>query len=49
MPVRVRKGKGRRPWKIIGPSGHVEGSSTTKKAAEASARIRNKARKRKRG
>lgn len=41
MPVKVRKGKGRKPWKLVNRAGKVEGSSTTKKKAQASARIRN--------
>lgn len=40
MPWRVRKGRGKRPWKIIGPTGKVVGSSKTKKAAQASVRAR---------
>jgi hypothetical protein len=41
-PVRVIKRKGsKKPFKIINRLGHVEGSSTTRKKAEASARIRN--------
>lgn len=41
MPVRVKKGKGRRPWKLVNRAGRVEGTSKTKKKAQASARIRN--------
>ena len=43
MPVTVRKGGGARPWKIVEKSGKVVGSSTSKANAEASARARNEA------
>ena len=41
MPVRVVKQGGK--WKIVEPSGKVVGSSETKAKAEASARARNAA------
>ena len=41
MPVRVEKGSGSRPYKIVEKSGKVVGSSTTKADAEKSARVRN--------
>ena len=41
MPVHVEFRGGKRPWKIVGPDGKVEGSSLTKKDAESSARARN--------
>lgn len=48
MPVTVRKGTGKRPWKIVErSSGRVVGSSTTKKRAEISAGYRNAAHRRK--
>lgn len=44
MPVHVEKRKGKRPYKIVENStGHVKGSSTTKKDAEISASRRNQA------
>ena len=44
MPVVVRKRTGSRPYKIIEKStGKIKGSSTSRKNAEASARIRNAA------
>lgn len=44
MPYRVRKGKGRKPWKIQNArTGKQVGSSTSKGKAQASARIRNQA------
>lgn len=43
MPVKVRKGSGKKPWKIVNENtGKVEGTSKTKKKAQASARIRNR-------
>jgi len=44
MPVHVEKRSGKRPFKIVEPSGKVVGSSTTKAAAESSARARNASR-----
>jgi len=45
MPVKVKRGSGKRPWKIVEKStGKIVGSSTTKANAEASARARNAAR-----
>lgn len=42
MPVTVRKGKGRRPYKIINKNtGRVEGSSTSRAKAQRSANVRN--------
>lgn len=45
MPHVVRKGKGKKPWKIVKklPGGRTKivGSSTSKKNAKASARIRD--------
>jgi hypothetical protein len=42
MPHTVRKGKGKKPWKIVNKdTGEVKGSSETKKKAQASARIRD--------
>lgn len=44
MPVKVRKGTGKKPFKIVEvATGKVVGSSTTKAKAEASARARNAA------
>ncbi len=41
MPYKIIKRNGKKPWKIIAIStGKVVGSSTSKKKAEASARIR---------
>lgn len=41
MPWKVKKGKGKRPWKIIKPAtGEVVGTSVTKEKAEASVRAR---------
>lgn len=47
MPVKVRKGRGKRPWKIVERNGRQVGSSTTKKKAQRSARARNAAHRRK--
>jgi hypothetical protein len=41
MPYTVKKGNGKRPWKIVAQNGRQVGSSTTKKDAQASARVRN--------
>ena len=42
MPHTVRKGRGKKPWKIINKdTGATKGSSETKKKAQASARIRD--------
>jgi hypothetical protein len=42
MPHTVRKGKGKKPWKIVNKdTGETKGSSETKKKAKASARIRD--------
>lgn len=50
MPVKVVRRGGARPWKIIEVStGKVKGSSKTKRDAEASARARNTAIRRKGG
>jgi hypothetical protein len=49
MPVKVEKRSGSRPYKIVERSGTVVGSSATRKDAEASARARNAASKRKHG
>lgn len=44
MPVKVRKGSGAKPWKIVEvATGKVKGSSTTKAKAQASANARNAA------
>lgn len=44
MPVVVRKGSGKRPWKIVEKStGKIKGSSTSKAKAQASANARNAA------
>ena len=44
MPYTVRKGKGRKPWKIVNRStGKQVGSSTSKAKASKSAGIRNRA------
>ena len=41
MPWSVRKGSGKRPWKIIrSDTGKVVGSSTSKAKAQASVRAR---------
>ena len=44
MPVKVEKRTGKKPWKIVEPSGKIVGSSTTKEKAQASANARNAAR-----
>ena len=42
MPVKVVKGSGARPWKIVEKeTGKVVGSSATKEKAQSSARARN--------
>ena len=41
MPYKVKRGKGKRPFKIIAGNGRQVGSSTTKAKAQASARIRS--------
>jgi len=42
MPVKIAKGKGKRPWKIKEKStGRIVGSSTSKRKAQSSARVRN--------
>ena len=42
MPYTVRKGKGKRPYKVVNKkTGKQAGSSKTKKKAQASARVRN--------
>ena len=43
MPITVQFRGGKRPWKLVEPSGKVVGSSLTKKDAESSARARNAA------
>lgn len=44
MPWKVKKGKGKRPWKIVrSDTGKVVGSSTTKAKAKASVRARYRA------
>jgi len=40
MPYKIRKRSGRKPYKIVAGNGKVVGSSTSRKKAEASARIR---------
>jgi len=47
MPVHVRKSR-KSGWDIVERSGKVVGHSRTKKNADASARIRNEAHRRKR-
>jgi hypothetical protein len=43
MPHSVRKGKGRKPWKIVNTAtGKQVGSSTTKTKASRSASIRDR-------
>jgi hypothetical protein len=52
MPVHVskrRKGEKGKPWKIREKSGRVVGQSDTKAKANASARARNAAHRRKKG
>jgi hypothetical protein len=49
MPVRVERRSGARPWKTVERSGHVTGSSTSKKAADASASAQNAAHRKKKG
>lgn len=42
MPVKVRHGSGKRPWKIVEvTTGKVAGSSTSKEKAQSSANARN--------
>ena len=42
MPYTVRKGKGRKPYKIVNKkTGRQAGASRSKKKAQASARVRN--------
>ena len=43
VPVRVQKGTGSRPWKIVERGGKVVATSTSKAKADASARARNAA------
>ena len=44
MPVKVRKGTGAKPFKIVKrTTGEVVGSSSSKKKADASARVTNRA------
>jgi len=44
MPYSVRKGKGKRPWKIVNTNtGRIAGTSTTERKARISASIRNRA------
>ena len=44
MPVKVRKGAGSKPYKIVKrTTGKVVGSASTKAKADASARVTNKA------
>lgn len=43
MPVHVEKRSGKRPYKLVEPSGKVVGSSVTRQDAEAAARARNAA------
>lgn len=50
MPATVRKrrkGEGGKMWKIIGPTGKVEGESDTRRDAEISASIKTAAHERK--
>lgn len=44
MPTHVEKRIGKRPYKIVEPSGKIVGSSTSKEKAESSSRVRNAAR-----
>ena len=49
MPVKVRKGTGAKPYKIVKrTTGEVVGASSSKKKADASARVTNRAYGRKR-
>jgi len=44
MPAIVRKGKGKKPYKIVDKNtGEVKGSSTSRKKAQSSANARNAA------
>ena len=44
MPVKVRKGTGAKPYKIVKrTTGEVVGASSSKKKADASARVTNRA------
>jgi len=44
MPVTVREGSGKKPWKIVEKAtGKVVGSSTSKAKAQSSANARNAA------
>ena len=44
MPVKVRKGTGAKPYKIVKrTTGKVVGSAASKKKADASARVTNRA------
>ena len=44
MPYTVRRGKGRKPWKIVNArSGRQVGASTSKRKAQISASYRNRA------
>lgn len=43
MPYTVRKGRGKKPWKIVNANtGRQVGSSASKRAAHVSASIRNR-------
>ena len=49
MPVKVRKGSGPKPYKIVKrTTGKVVGSTSSRKKADASARVTNRAYGRKR-
>ena len=49
MPVKVRKGTGAKPYKIVKrTTGEVVGASSSKKKADASAKVTNRAYGRKR-
>jgi hypothetical protein len=44
MPVKVRKGTGAKPYKIVKrTTGEVVGASSSKKKADASAKVTNRA------
>jgi hypothetical protein len=52
MPVTVRKrkaGESGKAWKIVGPTGVIEGESDTERQAKISASYRNAAHKKKAG
>lgn len=41
MPVKVKRGKGKKPYKIVEKSGKIVGSSTSRAKAQSSANARN--------